>query len=167
MRRVIAVLFFGLGAFSAGWLLGPAVPGPTAHAQTKEAPAENASTRVLTETVGLFAGLNLYQTYLNIGLLADGYAEGLYEEKEVKQLLGSVLTPLEAADKQLDKVGKLPLNAADRAAIARLRKILGLLRKQGAELQAFWETGKPEHGNNYEAIRKEAWAGISNLLGLK
>src|SRR5436190_12937 len=64
---------------------------------------------VLLETVGLVAGLQLYQTYLNIGLLADSAAEDVYEPDEAFQLLGSVVGPLEKIEKQLDKVAALKL----------------------------------------------------------
>src|SRR2546430_1702840 len=80
--------------------------GGTAQPPAKaEPPAEDNA--VLAETVGLLAGLQLYQTYLNIGLLADARSEGLYEAAELAQLLGSVVVPLEKVEKQLDKVAKL------------------------------------------------------------
>src|SRR5262245_64989258 len=41
----------------------------------------------LTETVGLVSGLYLYQTYLTIGLLADGKAERVYDEKAARGVL--------------------------------------------------------------------------------
>ena len=35
----------------------------------------------LTETIGVLAGLHLYQTYLNVGFVADGKAAGMGEGK--------------------------------------------------------------------------------------
>ena len=121
---------------------------------------------VLAETVGLLAGLQLYQSYLNIGLLADARAEGLYEAGEVAQLLGSVVTPLEKVEKQLEVVAKLKLPKEDADAIARMQKVAGLLRQQGKSLQAFWDTGVAEHGTKYEESRRAAWAELSDLLDL-
>src|SRR4051794_11911775 len=42
----------------------------------------------LLETVDLLASVQLYQTYLNIGFLADGRAEGTYEDDDAKRILG-------------------------------------------------------------------------------
>src|SRR5262245_54690202 len=120
----------------------------------------------LTETVGLLSGLYLYQSYLNIGLLADGKAERVYDEKAARAVLATVLTPLEAVDRQLEKVGKVARTPADRDAVERLRWIVALLRLQGKELTGFWDSGRPEDGARYEAARQEAWKQITALLAL-
>jgi hypothetical protein len=146
-------------------LLLPAV-GLSQGPPKKEAPAENPTVSQLLETVGTLAGTNLYQSYLNIGLLADGRAEGLYSEDDAKQLLTSVLKPLDATDKQLEKVAKLVSTKEDKEAVEKFRKLNGLLRQQGEHLQAFWASGKEEDSKKYEAARKDAWDGISSLLGL-
>lgn len=145
-----------------------ALASGTASAQpapAKAAPADDSA--VLAETVGLIAGLQLYQTYLNIGLLADARAEGLYEASELAQLLGSVVIPLEKVEKQLEKVAKLKLPKEDLAAIARMQKVAGLLRQQGKSLQSFWDTGVADHGKKYEEARQAAWKELSELLELE
>ena len=154
-----------LSARSLLGLLALALGAALAFAQPQPAkPAPEVAT--LTETVGLLAGLQLYQTYLNIGLLADARAEGLYEASELAQLLGSVTTPLEKVDKQLEKVAALKLPKEDAAAVARMRKIAGLLRQQGTALQTFWDRGGEEQGKKYEAARQAAWKDIEALLEL-
>jgi hypothetical protein len=120
----------------------------------------------LTETVGLLSGLYLYQTYLNVGLLADGKAERLYDEKAARAVLKSVLTPLDAVHNQLSRIGTLAETAADRDAAARLLQVVGLLRRQGQELVAFWDTGRAADGARYEATRQEVWRQLSALLKL-
>jgi coenzyme F420-reducing hydrogenase alpha subunit len=127
---------------------------------------KDASTPVLLQTIGALAGTHLYQTYLNIGLIADAKAENSYDEKQAKELLASVLKMTELVDKQLDKVDKLELSKEDRQALEVLRKIQKKLKDQADELQAFWKTGDKEHGEKYEAIRKEAWQAIRTLLAL-
>lgn len=141
---------------------------PVAPLQRTEKPtAVPADARAeLTETVGLLSGLYLYQTYLNIGLLADGKAEKVYDEKAARAVLATVLTPLEAVDKQLAKVKALAQTEADRQAAEKLRAALGLLRRQGQELIAFWDSGKAADGAKYEATRQEVWKQINALLGL-
>jgi hypothetical protein len=121
----------------------------------------------LSETVGLLSGLHLYQTYLNIGMIADCKTEGVYPEKDARTLLASIMTPLEKIDKQLEKVLKRMTEKDDREALDTVRKLVSVLREEGKQLQLYWETGKAEHSTKYEAARKEAWAGISKLLGIE
>jgi len=148
-----------IGSSSVAWL----------SAQEK-APAKKdavSDREVLLETLGALAGAQLYQSYLNIGFIADGKAEGTYEEKDIQQILSSVLTLMEALDKKLDQVGKLDLSKDDREGIAEIRKLSGLLRLQADELQAFWKTGDKARADKYEKTRQQAWEGISKLLGLE
>ncbi len=145
--------------------LGSSIPALAQQPQPQPAkPSPEVAT--LTETVGLLAGLQLYQTYLNIGLLADARAEGLYESSELAQLLGSVTIPLEKVDQQLQKVAALKLSKEDVAAVARMRKLAGLLRQQGAALQTFWDRGGEEHGKKYETARQAAWKELEAVLEL-
>jgi hypothetical protein len=129
--------------------------------------ADKDGRQTLLEAVGALAGSQLYQTYLNIGFIADGRAEGTYDDGDAVQLLGSVLELLDALDKQLEKVGKLALDEEDRASMVEVRKLSGLLRRQGKELRAFWETDDKKEGDRYDKTRQEAWAGISKLLGIE
>ena len=154
-RVVLAVAFLALTA-------GGASAQPPAPAKTV---AEENS--VLLETVGMLAGVQLYQTYLNVGLLADAYAEDVYESAEATQLLGSVVGPLEKIEKQLDKVAALKLTKEDAAAVARMKKIAGLLRTQGKSLQLYWDTGLDDHNKKYEETRQAAWKELSDLLDLE
>jgi hypothetical protein len=138
-----------------------------AQAPPAKAPLET-PTSVLTETVGLLAGVQLYQTYLNIGLLADARAEGTYETADVELLLQSVYKPLVIVEKQLEKVGKLKgMTKEDTEALGQLTKIAGLLRQQGEELTAFWNSGEEAKGKKYEATRQKSWTEIEALLDLK
>src|SRR5262245_53214784 len=72
---------------------GAAAVAPTreASADKRPAPADDANAQ-LTEAVGLLSGLYLYQSYLNIGLLADGKAERLYDDKAARGVLESILS---------------------------------------------------------------------------
>ncbi len=143
-----------------------AVVGGSASTQPTPPKAKAEENAALLETVGLLAGLQLYQTYLNIGLLADARAEGLYEASELTQLIGSVVGPLEKVDKQLEKIAAMKLSVEDAAAVARMRKITGLLRAQGKSLQSFWDTGVADHSKKYEEARQAAWKELSELLEL-
>jgi hypothetical protein len=119
------------------------------------------------ETVGLLASLYFYQAHMNLGVLADCKAEGVYETKQAKELVMSVLVPLEAVEKRLHAVAKTAPTKEDRATMEQWAKCAVPLRRQGAELLLYWDTGDNEHLLRYQSTRKEAWDGLRALLGLK
>ena len=130
-------------------------------------PEEDEAGAILTETVGLLASLQLYQSYLNIGLLADLRTRSSLKPADLAQLLDSVVAPLDQVDKELQKTAGLKgVNDEDVAAIARLRKTANLLREQGKALQAFWDTGLEAHTKKYDAARLAAWKELEDLLEL-
>jgi hypothetical protein len=141
------------------------VPGTVAPQGTKGTPAEMEREHLL-QTVGLLAASQVYQGYLNVGLVADGKANGNYPEKDARDIISSVVALMDACDKNLEKVGKMELSKNDQANLAKLRQLNQLVRQQATELQEFWKTGKKENSENYEKLRKEAWEGISKMLGL-
>jgi len=161
MDACLAVILAALACLPA-----PAAPERAAVAQESKEKAADEVVPQLMEAVGVLAGFQLYQTYLNIGFLADGKTEGVYKDSDVKQLLASIMKPLGKVDQQLEKVGKLAQTRADREAAAKLRKIAILLREQGKALETFWTSDKPADGMKYESTRKQAWTEISALLGL-
>lgn len=145
---------------------GQPAPAPAkADSATKTITAEEAVPQLM-EAIGHLAGMNLYQTYLNIGFMADAKAEGVYEEDDVKPLLASIVTPLDTLEKKLDAIAKLAPTTEDRQAIEKVKPHIALLRKQAKELEAFWASGAEADGKKYEATRQQAWKDISELLGL-
>ncbi|MFL5340555.1 MAG: hypothetical protein ACJ8F7_10435 [Gemmataceae bacterium] len=162
-RGILLTTFALVVSGSTALAQAPATPPPP---EEKKDPAPADPHSQLMETVGLLSGLYLYQSYLNIGLLADGKAEKIYDEKAARSVLGSVLTPLAAVEEKLAQLTKLARTQADRDAVENLRAVVVLLRQQGKELTAFWDSARPEDGAKYEATRKEAWKQISAMLGL-
>jgi hypothetical protein len=120
----------------------------------------------LTYIKALLKFIYCYQTYLNIGLLADGKAHGIYDEKAARAVLATAVTPLDAVDRQLVRVGAQAQTEPDRQAADRVRAIAGLLRREGRELIAFWDSGRPADAARYEATRQEVWGQLNALLGL-
>src|SRR5260221_10881656 len=158
---ITAIVALVLGSSALGQQ--PASPPPVPPEEKKDAPPADDHSQLM-ETVGLLSGLYLYQSYLNIGLIADGKAEKVYDEKAARSVLGSVVTPLDVVDKQLAKVGKAARAEADRDAVDKLRQIVTLLRQQGRDLTAFWDSGRPEDGAKYETTRREAWKQINAVM---
>jgi hypothetical protein len=140
---------------------------PTAVADKGEA-AKDAQERrqLLLEALGALTASHGYQTYLNIGLIADGKAKGTYTEKDAYRLLDSVLALLSAVDRKLAALDRIDLDKEDRANLEQTRQLSGLLRKQAQRLQTFWDTGKDEDAAQYESARKDSWAALSRLTGI-
>jgi hypothetical protein len=123
--------------------------------------------RVLLETVGALTASHCYQTYLNIGMVADAKAKGTYSEKDAYRILESVLSLLDTVDRKLVDLTKLELDAKDRDTLEQMRKLSKLLRDQGKALQSSWNSGRTEDLAKYDEVRKDSWAAISKLLGLE
>jgi hypothetical protein len=120
----------------------------------------------LLATVASLTEAHCFQTYLNIGLIADGKAKGTYSDKDARRVLDSVLSVLNSTDRKLEALDKIDLTKDDREKLEQLRAASALLRQQGKELQGYWDTGKEEQAAKYETLRKNAWATISTLMGI-
>ena len=119
------------------------------------------------ETIGALTASHCYQTYLNIGLIADGKSKGNYSDKDAYKVLDSVLSLLDTVDRKLGQLAKADLEKDDRNSLEQMRKLSALLRQQGKVLQAYWDTGREDDAAKYEDIRKDSWAVISKLLGIR
>lgn len=168
MPRFIAIAF----TLTLGVLAGLALHlgASAAHGQSKSSGKEDEGKTLdpkAMETVGLLASLYFYQAHMNLGVLADCQAEGVYETKQAKELAMSILVPLDAVEKRLYAVAKTAPTKEDRATMEQWAKCAVPLRRQGAELLLYWDTGDKEHLLRYQSTRKEAWDGLRVLLGLK
>jgi hypothetical protein len=135
-------------------------------------PAEGATKRAATpdpsslQTIGTVTAAHYFQTYLNIGFIADGKAKGTYTHEDARQVLRSVLSLVDSVDRQLEALGKHTLDKEDRDSLEQMRAISALLRQQGRELQTYWDSGKDQDAAHYESLRKSSYAAISKLMGI-
>ena len=120
----------------------------------------------LLETIGCLTSAHYFQTYLNIGFIADGKTRGTYSDKDARTVLDSVLSLLHSTDKKLESLAKVELEKEDRERLRELQTVSDLLRQQGKELQTYWDTGKDENAAKYESLRKNAWTTITRLMGI-
>ena len=118
------------------------------------------------ETIGALAAAHYFQTYLNIGFIADAKAKGTYSERDAYKVLDSVLAVLNSVDRKLARLDKVELDREDRASLDQMLQLSALLRRQAKELQTFWDTGRDEDAAQYEKVRKDSWAALSSLMGL-
>jgi hypothetical protein len=140
---------------------------PADAAKTAAAPTKGVEDRrQLLETLGALASAHCYQTYLNIGFIADAKAKGTYSERDAYKVLDSVLAVLNSVDRKLARLDKVELDREDRASLDQMLQLSALLRRQAKELQTFWDTGRDEDAAQYEKVRKDSWAALSSLMGL-
>jgi hypothetical protein len=135
-------------------------------------PAEPAVDRSL-EAIGGLSAAHLYQTYLNLGMLADATDGDVYNESDAKNLLKTITVLMDKVDTQLGRVLEASTDPEDKKKLEQVRDLTKLLRAQARELRAYWDTpekdtaGKKEHETKFHKAREEAWAGIKELLNIK
>lgn len=142
----------------------PSQPPPPPHAD----PSDRA-----LETVGSLSAAHLYQTYLNLGLLADNTEHDIYNDADAKKMLTTLTDLIDTVDRQLVKFAEGGLGPEDRKKLERVRGLAVLLRIQAAELRAYWDTAdtdpdaKKEREAKFHEARRTAWTGIKESLGIK
>ena len=134
--------------------------------KTPDGAKASTAERGLLQTIGALTAAHYFQTYLNIGFIADGKGHGIYSEKDARRVLQSVLTLLDSVDRRLETLNQVNLNKDDRESLEQMRAISALLRQQAKELQNYWERGQDEDLARYETVRKNSYAAISKLLGI-
>jgi hypothetical protein len=133
----------------------PAAPMPSPIQTTK-----------LLESLGGLCAVQLYQSYLNVGLLADAVEHETYPKAEAIQILGTITTLSQTVDGQIRKLADAGLEKDDVDSLERVRKASELVRNQAASLQSFWETGEKQHIESYRASRARCWQELQAILGL-
>jgi hypothetical protein len=120
----------------------------------------------VSEAIGGLAASHLYQTYLNVGLLADSVEGDVYEKEEARKLLDTIAGLTSAVEQQLDRVGRQTLKEDEKQALEQARQITANLRTQMRELRTYWEKDDKEHISRFHQARDESWKGIKALLNI-
>jgi hypothetical protein len=139
---------------------------PAATATTVAETAPRPSNERMLETLGGLSAAHLYQSYLNIGLLADSVESAAYTEAQANSMLTTVSSLMDMVDRQLDKLTKGELSKDDKLEVERIRGLSQLLRAQITVLRAYWRTGDAREAKRYHEVREKAWTRLSEVLGL-
>ncbi|HZT78617.1 MAG TPA: hypothetical protein VFA26_00225 [Gemmataceae bacterium] len=126
-----------------------------------------APNEALLTALGSLLGAHLYQSYLNIGLLADGVEGEVYTVADAEKMLDAVADLMRKVDGQLTKLAGAGLKDEDRKTLEQNRKLVALLQNQAQELRDYWKTNDKEHSAQFQKLRGEAWAGIKDLLEIE
>lgn len=145
-------------------------PTGVAAQGAREAPRSgiNDSWNQLLSTIGVLSAGHLYQTYLNIGLLADAVSKGHYEVDQAGPLLESVVSVAETYERELARCSSARLSDEDRQTIQRLRDANQKVLAQGQALKKYWaqedvRLAEKQH-EAYEAARRDAWQAVRQIL---
>jgi hypothetical protein len=121
----------------------------------------------MLETLGSLSAAHMYQTYLNIGLIADAVESETYSQQQANAMLSTVVGLMDSVDKQLDRLARVDLGAEDKQDVERIRSLALLLRYQVAALRAYWLSSEPEQAARYHQAREKSWTALSEALGLQ
>src|SRR5438876_208245 len=105
-------------------------PKPVAPAAPREvpkpaaAPAKAAEERGrLLEALGTLTAAHYFQTYLNIGFIADGKTRGTYTDRDARKVLDSVLSLVNSTERKLEALTQIDLSRDDRARLEELQAV--------------------------------------------
>jgi hypothetical protein len=118
----------------------------------------------LLDALGGMGGSHLYQSFINLELLADSVDGAVYTKDEARQKLTVMLGMMKQVDQHLQKLKDVGLPPDEQAAVDATRKLSAALRREAEALRAFWKTGGVEEEAQYQAAHDEALAALSALM---
>ncbi len=140
-------------------------PVSTAARDDNQAQSELQRERLL-ESVGSVSSIYLYQSYLNVGLIADGVKNDTYTKEEAGELLNTIVTLLQTVDAQMQKLENIGLDEEEVAAVKQVRNISGSIKAQTIHLQNHWKTGDKLSLDQFNQSRHESWNELRTVLRL-
>jgi hypothetical protein len=133
----------------------------------KETPLPRTDQERFLKALGSMSAAHVYQTYLNLGLLADGMESSAWTKAEAEEMLTTVGYLIEVVDRELDKLADMNLSDDEKAGIKAMQNLTMLLRRQSNALRAYWTTGEQAQITRYQQAREAAWTELSDLLNLE
>lgn len=128
----------------------------------------NGKTEAL-ESIGAVSGMFLYNSYVAIGALADGFEDDVYDAETIKSLMEeqqSVMTNMTESFNKLLNSGFVT-DASDKEYLEDAKEICALLKTMAGNLSDYSGDKSTGHSDTFQATRKQTWSKISALLGLE
>lgn len=119
------------------------------------------------EALGGLSAAHLYQSYLNIGLVADAVENEAYSKSDAAGLLQTIGELVTLVDNHLNRLSQVGLDSEDQQAIDRIRSLAALLRVQSNSLLGYWATGDMDHVDRYHLTRERTWTALKDMLGIQ
>lgn len=119
------------------------------------------------EIVGAATASNLYLSYLSIGVIADSQTKGVYDGEKTVTFINSITSQMNVQRDYLQKfLESKEVPEADLAIVKKMSECFSLLIEEGNYLADYVKTGNKNSLSSYDGKRKQAWALISDILGL-
>ena len=134
--------------------------GITTHAQC--------DTKVM-ESFGGTASVALYNTYLSIGAIADGYVNEYYDADRVADLMTEQVTMMTSLTTQMKDAlaaEKNGLSQDDRDYMNEMITCIDYLKNEAQGLLDYANDGTETSQQKYNTNRNLAWSMIEELLGI-
>jgi hypothetical protein len=124
---------------------------------------------VVLEALGGFSALALYNTYIVVGTVADGYVSEVYDKEMATNLIAEQIASVDALVENCNKLltGDVLQSASDKEYIAGIRDALKLLKAEATAFKNYIESGNESDQKTYDQNRNAAWAKIAKLLGIE
>jgi len=119
------------------------------------------------QAIGASVASNLYLSYLSIGVIADSFTKKVYSKEQTASFVSSVVAQGGVQKDYLLKMiesGDIP--EEEQAFVQKMIKCFDLLIDEGNYLSDYVKTGKNDSLAKYDEKRQEAWALISEIMGL-
>ncbi len=118
-------------------------------------------------SMGNFGAAFLYQTYLNIGMIADIWTQNIYSPDDAKSLLNTNLSFLKTSRKIVKELTDFSITQEDRGTFLEMISIMDDLTGETESLLKYIASRAQNDINQYETFRKQAWTKISKLMDIK
>jgi hypothetical protein len=121
------------------------------------------------EALGASSAMLIYNTYMVIGAISDGNADGNYEDELSIQLLDEQIMAINLLDTHYTDVlnSGFLVEESDKKFMQDVIKALHLLKNEAYYLKRYISSSQESDLHEYDASRKEAWNMIRELLGIE
>ncbi len=121
------------------------------------------------EAFGATSSLALYNTYITIGSIADGYVGETYDSEYTVTLMDEQLAMIDKIIEYIDQLAvdkKSGISTDDKDYLLDMKACLKDLRREAEGLKEYARDDSQSGSDKYNEARTAAWAKIEDLLGL-
>ena len=124
---------------------------------------------VMLETFGAVSGIVIYNTYIVLGTVADGFEGEVYDSATVITYIDEQVAVLQNLAEQFRKVydARYMTDEGDQAFLLELETACNLLRDQALALTTYVIDGTDEKADAFQEKRTMAWDKIAWLLEIE
>lgn len=119
------------------------------------------------QLIGVLSVSYLYQSYLNIGLLADATSGDIYSPDESLLQLGDLLGVIGGVRDEIYSYSKQVESESDKLYLESLVRIADLLLQEAGALMRYFETSEDSYAQQYLELNELAQQAINQILGME